>query len=112
VKSRVAVEKVAFLEKLPKFGDRKCPGDPRESFIEHPDAMHFRRKFCERVFQQLQALALTTRPMSEIAILRQLFATGSQRRYGWLLGSSSTATAFRSPAASRNTGRDGFAGSV
>jgi hypothetical protein len=28
----VAVEKVAFLEKLPKFGDRKCPGDPRESF--------------------------------------------------------------------------------
>jgi hypothetical protein len=25
----VAVEKVAFLEKLPKFGDGKCPGDPR-----------------------------------------------------------------------------------
>jgi hypothetical protein len=35
----VAVEKVAFLEKLPKFGDRRCPGDPRESFIAHPDAI-------------------------------------------------------------------------
>jgi hypothetical protein len=24
----------------------------RKSFIGHPDATHFRRKFCERVFQQ------------------------------------------------------------
>jgi hypothetical protein len=39
--SGVAVEKVAFLEKLPKFGDRRCPGDPRESFIAYPDAILF-----------------------------------------------------------------------
>jgi hypothetical protein len=35
----VAVEKVAFLEKLPKFGDGKCPGNPRESFVGHPNAI-------------------------------------------------------------------------
>jgi hypothetical protein len=48
----VAVEKVAFLEKLPKVGDRKCPGNPRESFIAHPDAILFSRFFREGVFQQ------------------------------------------------------------
>jgi hypothetical protein len=48
----VAVEKVAFLEKLSKFGDRKCPGDPRESFIGHPDAILFSRLSREGVFQQ------------------------------------------------------------
>jgi hypothetical protein len=35
------VEKVAFLENLPKFGDGKCPGDPRESFIANPGAILF-----------------------------------------------------------------------
>jgi hypothetical protein len=48
----VAVEKVAFLENLPKFGDRKCLGDPRESFIAHPDAILFSRFSREGVFQQ------------------------------------------------------------
>jgi hypothetical protein len=38
----VAVEKVAFLEKLPKVGDRRCPGNPRESFIAHPERFYFR----------------------------------------------------------------------
>jgi hypothetical protein len=37
----VAVEKLIFLKNLPKFGDRKCPDDPRESFIAHPDAFYF-----------------------------------------------------------------------
>jgi hypothetical protein len=32
-----------FRRKLPKFGDRKCPDDPRESFIAHPDAILFCR---------------------------------------------------------------------
>jgi hypothetical protein len=57
----VAVEKVAFLEKLPKVGDRKCPGDPRESFIAHPDAILFSRFSREGVFQQPQAITQTTR---------------------------------------------------
>jgi len=48
----VAVEKVAFLEKLSTFGDRKCPGDSRESFIAHPAAILFSRFFWEGVFQQ------------------------------------------------------------
>jgi hypothetical protein len=56
----VAVEKVAFLEKLPKLGDRKCPGDPRESFIAHPDAILFLRFSREGVFQQPQAITPTT----------------------------------------------------
>jgi hypothetical protein len=55
----VAVEKVAFLEKLSKFGDRKCPGDSRESFIAHPGAILFSRFSREGVFQQPQAFALT-----------------------------------------------------
>jgi hypothetical protein len=55
----VAVEKVAFLKKLSKFGDRKCPGDSRESFIAHPDAILFSRFSREGVFQQPQAFALT-----------------------------------------------------
>jgi hypothetical protein len=58
----VAVEKVAFLEKLPKFGDRKCPGDPRESFIARPNAVLFSRFSRDGVFQQPQALASTTPP--------------------------------------------------
>jgi hypothetical protein len=45
----VAIEKVAFLEKLSQFGDR-CPGDPRESFIAHPDAILFSRFSREGVF--------------------------------------------------------------
>jgi hypothetical protein len=53
----VAVEKVAFLEKLPKVGDRKCPGNPRESFIAHPDAILFSRFFLEGVFQHPRLLA-------------------------------------------------------
>jgi len=57
----VAVEKVAFLEKLSKFGDRKCPGDSRESFIGHPDAILFSRFSREGVFQQPQAISLIDR---------------------------------------------------
>jgi len=57
----VAVEKVAFLEKLPKLGDRKCPGEPRESFIAHPDAILFSQFSREGVFQQPQAITPTTK---------------------------------------------------
>src|SRR5205814_1885019 len=59
-KSGVAVEKVDLSENRPKRSDQKCIGDQRKSFIGHPDATHFRRKLCERVFQQLQAMTLTT----------------------------------------------------
>jgi hypothetical protein len=52
------VEKVDLSENRPKRSDQKCIGDRRKSFIGHPDATHFRRGFCERVFQQLQALFL------------------------------------------------------
>ena len=54
----VAVEKLDLPEDRPKRSDQKCIGDRRTSFIGHPDATHFRRKFCERVFQQLQAITL------------------------------------------------------
>jgi hypothetical protein len=60
MQSGVAVEKVAFLEKLPKFGDRKCPDDPRESFIARPDAVLLSRFSREGVFQQPQAITPTT----------------------------------------------------
>jgi hypothetical protein len=49
--------------------------DRRKSFIEHPDAMHFRRKFCERVFQQLQAITPTTDiSLGEMAAVLQGYA--------------------------------------
>jgi hypothetical protein len=51
-KSGVAVEKLPFRRKLPKFGDRKCPDDPRESFIAHPGAILFLRFSLSGVFQQ------------------------------------------------------------
>src|SRR5713101_6199624 len=60
MKTGVAVEKLDLSENRPKRSDQKCIGDRRKSFIGHPDATHFRRKFCERVFQQLQAITLTT----------------------------------------------------
>jgi hypothetical protein len=56
----VAVEKLIFLKNLPKFGDRKCPDDPRESFIAHPDAILFLRFSLSGVFQQPQAFTPTT----------------------------------------------------
>jgi hypothetical protein len=67
----VAVEKLPFHPKLPKFGDRKCPGDPRESFIAHPDAILFLRFSLSGVFQQPQALALIDRVVSEMGMLQQ-----------------------------------------
>jgi hypothetical protein len=59
-KSGVAVEKLDLPENQPKRSDQKCIGDRRKSFIGHPDATHFRRKFGERVFQQPQAITPTT----------------------------------------------------
>jgi hypothetical protein len=35
----VVVEKLDTAENQDKSGDRKCPYDPRKSFIGHPDAM-------------------------------------------------------------------------
>jgi hypothetical protein len=54
----VAVEKLIFLKNQAKFGDRKCPDDPRESFIAHPDAILFLRFSLSGVFQQPQAITL------------------------------------------------------
>jgi hypothetical protein len=61
----VAVEKLDLSENRPKRSDQKCIGGRRKSFIGHPDATHFRRKFCERVFQQLQA-SLTMSAVSSV----------------------------------------------
>jgi hypothetical protein len=57
VQTPVAVEKLPFRRKLPKFGDRKCPDDPRESFIAHPDAILFLRFSLSGVFQQPRLIA-------------------------------------------------------
>jgi hypothetical protein len=76
----VAVEKVAFLEKLPKVGNRKCPGNPRESFIAHPDAILFSRFFLEGVFQHpLAAGAERTGMLGEI--YSAFLATGGIRQH-------------------------------
>jgi hypothetical protein len=37
----VGVEKLDIPENQDKSGIRKWPGDPRKSFIGHPDAMQF-----------------------------------------------------------------------
>jgi hypothetical protein len=37
----VAVEKLAFSEESRYWGDRKCPGDSRKSFVELTDATQF-----------------------------------------------------------------------
>jgi hypothetical protein len=58
----VAVEKLL----PPKFA-----GDPRKSFVGHPNAILFLRISREGIFQQLQAITLKTRSMSVMAILRQ-----------------------------------------
>jgi hypothetical protein len=39
----VGVEKPDIAGNQNNSGDRKCPDDPRKSFIGHPDAMHFLR---------------------------------------------------------------------
>jgi hypothetical protein len=48
----VAVEKLAFLEESQNWGDRKCLGQVKKSFVELPDAKQFLRILGERVFQQ------------------------------------------------------------
>jgi hypothetical protein len=69
----VGVEKLDLSENRPKRSDQKCIGDRRKSFIGHPDATHFRRKFCERVFQQLQAITrFDCWSVSVMAIFEQL----------------------------------------
>ncbi len=77
----MAVEKVAFLEKLPKFGDRKCPGDPRESFIGHPDAILFSRLSREGVFQQprLSSRAPGPRNLMKVVPVTVLFSAPGSR---------------------------------
>jgi hypothetical protein len=60
----VGVEKPAFLEKLPKYADRKCPGHPRESLIAHPDAILFLR-FYEKEFFNSHAIL---RQLSEFTV--------------------------------------------
>jgi hypothetical protein len=43
VKWGVAIEKVRFTPKQPKFGVYKMPRKSRKSFIGHPDAILFSR---------------------------------------------------------------------
>jgi hypothetical protein len=50
----VGVEKLGLSENRVENGDQKCIRGTRKSFIGHPDATHFRQKFAEGVFQQLQ----------------------------------------------------------
>src|SRR6266478_7683576 len=69
LRTGVAVEKLDLSENRPKRSDQKCIGDRRKSFIGHPDATHFRRKFCERVFQQLR---LFTTSLTRSAVSRYL----------------------------------------
>jgi hypothetical protein len=68
----VAVEKLIFLKNQAKFGDRKCPDDPRESFIAHPDAILFLRFSLSGVFQQprLFATAILFDPSGDAIIAR------------------------------------------
>jgi hypothetical protein len=54
----VAVEKVQFPPKQPKFGGYKMPRKLRKSFVELPNAILFLRISRERVFQQPQAITL------------------------------------------------------
>src|SRR5437870_9904475 len=78
----VAVEKLDLSENRPKRSDQKCIGDRRKSFIGHPDATHFRRKFCERVFQQLRLLTTTINPRSgRLLGVTRAYAEG-RRAYG------------------------------
>jgi hypothetical protein len=42
-----AVEKLDISEIEPNLGDRKCLGDSRRSFIEHPGAILFSANFSE-----------------------------------------------------------------
>jgi hypothetical protein len=51
-KCQVPVEKVSFLKKRRKMGDRKCLGDPRKSLIGHPGAILFLAFSFGRLFQQ------------------------------------------------------------
>jgi hypothetical protein len=41
--SGVGVEKLGIAENQDKSGVRKCPDNPRKSFIGHPGAMQFLR---------------------------------------------------------------------
>jgi hypothetical protein len=71
----VAVEKLGLQKISANSGDRKCLGDPRKSFVGHPDALRFRQIYQKRVFQQPQAFTLKTPsmgPMSAIGIFHQL----------------------------------------
>ena len=68
--NRVAVEKLDLSENRPKRSDQKCIGDRRKSFIGHPDATHFRQKFCERVFQQLRLFTTTINSAGNVCPLR------------------------------------------
>ena|SRR5271165_1077543 len=55
----VGVEKLRFSKHRLKMSDRKCIEIRRRSFIGHPSASQFRRRFYERVFQQLRTLSFT-----------------------------------------------------
>ena len=57
-KYRVAVEKLRFPSKRPKFGGYKMSTKLRKSFVGHPSAILFSRISGEGVFQQPLALTL------------------------------------------------------
>jgi hypothetical protein len=67
----VAVEKLAFLPKQPKLGDRKCLGEPRKSFIRHPDAILFSRISREGVFQQPRLTTIVTAEVASFKLVAE-----------------------------------------
>src|ERR1022692_2890377 len=58
----VAVEKLPFRPKQPNWGDRKCLGKLRTSFVAHPGAIVFLRISGQRVFQQPRLITLAGLP--------------------------------------------------
>jgi hypothetical protein len=55
----VAVEKLGISVIRQNLGDRKCPGEPRKSFIGHPDTICFQRIYGKGVFQQPRLFSTT-----------------------------------------------------
>jgi hypothetical protein len=50
VQNRVGVEKVDIYKNGVILGDRKCLGDPRKSFVGHPDATQFGTSSADEFF--------------------------------------------------------------
>jgi len=72
----VAVEKVQFPPKQPKFGGYKMPRKLRRSFVGHPSAILFLWISWERVFQQPRLFYIQLKSVNKHSL-------GLQRRHGY-----------------------------